>query len=354
MSQLRNVHISKIVPFRSPLSYWKELPANQTIENFVVNSRRQIIDILLGEDPRLLCVVGPCSIDDEDAGLEYAFKLAELSRRLRHRLFIVMRAYFEKPRTGNDWKGLLSQPGLNNDFDLELGVYKTRKFLLELAKLGLPAAVEVLDSLIPEYIADLVSWAAIGARSVQYQGLHNVASGLSMPVGFKNSTAGDVQAAVDAISKARFPQTFPGQDRRGRAAVIYTTGNPDCHVVLRGGDSGPNYDVDSVKDAMNRLKTTRLRPIVMVDCSHGNSQKDIDRQVAVCHDVLRQRSMGNKNIIGIMLESNLLPGSQKLNGNGSQELKHGISKTDPCIGWDQTVELLEEAHRSLGSVISVT
>lgn len=350
MPKTSDLNVKKIIPLKTPAAYFRELPADESIQRFVMNARRQISDILSGEDSRLLCIVGPCSIHDDKAGLEYAFKLAELSRHLRHRLFIVMRAYFEKPRTANDWKGIISQPGLNNDFDIEIGLHRARKFLLEMAKIGLPAAIEALDPLTPQYLADLISWAAIGARTTESQTHRQMASGLSMPVGFKNNTAGDIQVAINAIVTAKSHQSFLGIDHRGRAAIVSTKGNQDCHLVLRGGDSGSNYDSYSVGIAISELQSAGLRPVLMVDCSHGNSQKDIGRQVAVFHDVLVQRASGNQNIIGVMLESNLFFGSQKLNGNGLHGLKYGVSVTDPCIGWDQTVELLEEANRSLGFI----
>lgn len=347
MQQLRNANVQNITPLASPERYLEQLPAGKEIKDFVVRARQQIIDILMGRDSRLLCIVGPCSIHDDRAGLEYAEKLARLSRLIKNRIFVVMRVYLEKPRTTLGWKGMISDPGLDNTFDMESGLHRARALLLEIAKIGLPAATEFLDPFTPQFFADFISWAAIGARTVESQTHRQMASGLSMPVGFKNSTSGRVQNAVDAIVAAQSSHSFFGTDRDGRAAIIRTKGNPYCHLVLRGGESGPNYDVDSIADAIRRLETAGLKPRLIVDCSHDNSQRDIVRQAAIFREVLSQRLSGNPRIVGLMLESNLFPGKQALNGSGLDDLQYGISITDPCIGWDTTVELLTEAYEAL-------
>ena len=347
MQQLRDVNIQSITQLEPPESYLTKLPSDKKIEDFVLSARQQIIDVLTGRDHRLLCVVGPCSIHDDEAGLEYAEKLAGLSRQIQGRILVVMRAYFEKPRTTVGWKGLIFDPDLNGTFDMGSGLYRARALLSEIAKMGLPVATELLDPITPQYIADLLSWAAIGARTVESQPHRQMASGLSMPIGFKNPTSGRVQIAVDAITAAKSSHAFLGTDFSGRVAIVITKGNPYCHLVLRGGDTGPNYESASTADAILRLEKAGLSPCLMVDCSHDNSKRDIVRQAVIFSEVIGQRLSGNTGIIGLMLESNLFPGNQKINGNGLADLQYGVSITDPCIGWDQTEELLTEAYELL-------
>ncbi len=353
VSQIRDVNVQSITSFESPERYLERLPSTREIEDFVLGARQQIIDILTGQDLRLLCIVGPCSIHDDKAGLEYASKLVEPSRKIASRIFVVIRAYFQKPRTTLGWKGLISDPDLNGTFDMGSGLYRARALLLEIVRMGLPVATELLDPFTPQYIDDLISWAAIGARTVESQTHRQMASGLSMPVGFKNGTSGNVQVAVDAITAAQSPHSFFGIDRKGRAAIVATKGNPYNHLVLRGGESGPNYGVDSIADALSRLKAAGLGSRLIVDCSHDNSQKIIERQAVIFREVLKQRLSGNRGIVGLMLESNLFPGKQSLNENGLDDLQYGVSLTDPCIGWDQTVELLTEAYESLDRAATI-
>ena len=279
--------------------------------------------------------------------LEYAGRLKDLADRLSDRLLVVMRVYFEKPRTTVGWKGLIYDPALDDTLDIPAGLRIARSLLLEIAEMGLYAGTEFLDPIVPQYIAGVVSWAAIGARTTESQVHRQMASGLSMPIGFKNSTDNSTQNAVDAMVSARQPQDFLGIDRDGRASIVRTGGNPYGHLVLRGGKHGPNYGREAVAEAQKRLEESGARPQLLVDCSHGNSNKDHTRQAVAFRDVVGQRAAGNGGIIGCMLESNLLPGNQKLNGDASK-LTYGVSVTDGCIGWAETEELLTWAHHQLG------
>lgn len=348
LAKLSDLWIESITPLDPPERYLKELPVTRKIEKFILQAREEIVDIIRGKDSRLLSVVGPCSIHDEKAGLEYAKKIADLARQLRDRIFIVMRVYFEKPRTTVGWKGFIFDPDLDGSFKMEKGLYRARALLLEIAKIGLPAATEFVDPFTPQYIADLVSWAAIGARTVESQTHRQMASGLSMPVAFKNSTSGNVQVAIDAIISAQSSHPFLGIDRWGKISIVITKGNPYCHLILRGGESGPNYDQNSIAQAIERLRKANLPPYLMIDCAHGNSQKDHHFQPEVFWQVMNQRLSGNLNIIGLMLESNLFSGSQSLDKNNLKELKYGVSITDPCLGWSETEKLLKEAYQALG------
>ncbi|MFW6174988.1 MAG: 3-deoxy-7-phosphoheptulonate synthase [Chloroflexota bacterium] len=350
MRKTHDVHVRSLTPLPPPREYAEKLPLSDSVANHVSRSREQIRNILDGNDDRLLVMVGPCSIHDERAAIEYTERLAELSRRVSDRIMVAMRVYFEKPRTTLGWKGLINDPYLDGSFDISAGMYKAREILLKVNELRMPAATEFLDPFTPQYIADLVSWAAIGARTTESQTHRQMASGLSMPVGFKNGTGGTVQIAVDAIVSAGSPHGFLGIDHDGRACVVNTTGNPHRHLILRGGAMGPNYDANSVAAASGLLAASGMPPHVMIDCSHANCNKDHARQPIVFRDVLRQRVEGNGNIIGIMLESHLFEGNQKL-GDDPSELKYGVSITDPCVSWETTEELLLEAHESLaGSV----
>lgn len=347
MLKIRDINIEKIVRLQPPKAYLRELPASKEIRRAVLEARRQIIEILSGQDKRLLIIVGPCSIHDINAGLEYAELLTSVAKKFKDKLLIAMRSYFEKPRTTIGWTGLIPDPHLNETFESGRGLYIAREFLLKIARMGLPAATELVDPITPQYIADLISWAAIGARTSESPAHRKMASGLSMPVAFKNSTSGNVQIAVDGIVAARFPQSFLGIDLRGRASVVIAKGNPHGHLVLRGGSSGPNYDSKSVAEAVNRLTASGLKSQLIVDCSHGNSGKDIKRQSSVFREVISQRLNGNANIVGAMMESNLFPGNQAINNGNPVELKYGVSVTDPCIGWDETLDLLTETYNSL-------
>jgi len=322
--------------------------ANQT----VVEGREALRRILRGEDPRLIVVVGPCSIHDESAALEYAERLTKLATDVRNTLHVVMRVYFEKPRTIVGWKGLINDPLLDGSFDIAEGLHRARKLLLNIAEMGLPAATEMLEPITPQYVADLVSWASIGARTTESQTHRQMASGLSMPVGYKNATDGNLEIAIHAMQAARHPHSFLGIDYDGRTCIINTSGNPWGHLILRGGRSGPNYDAESVKCAAETLAAAGVSSSLMIDCSHANSEKDYTKQARVWEDAVEQRAAGTKEIIGLMLESNLFEGNQKLTSDLSQ-LRYGVSITDACIGWEQTEELLRSADKKLAKSISV-
>jgi 3-deoxy-7-phosphoheptulonate synthase len=321
------------------------LPLSEAALETVTEGRRQIRHILRKQDRRLLAVVGPCSIHDEKAALEYAGRLQRLSTRVRDTLMVVMRVYFEKPRTTVGWKGLINDPKLDGTCDMIAGLHKARELLLKINEMGLPAATEMLEMVTPQYVADLVSWAAIGARTTESQTHRELASGLSMPVGFKNGTDGNLASAINAVVAARARQTFLGIDQSGHTAIVKTRGNPMCHIVLRGGPR-PNYDPISIEEA--RLGTIEhdLPEAVMVDCSHANSRKKHQGQEIVWRNVIEQRLSGNRALIGLMLESNLNEGNQKYNGDLSA-LRYGVSITDECISWQTTERMLLWADERL-------
>lgn len=318
----------------------KEFPETDTASATVFHARKQILEILRGKDQRLLAVAGPCSIHDPEAAREYAALLKGAIAELSAQLHIVMRVYFEKPRTTVGWKGLLNDPYLDQSFKINDGLRLARHLLLDLAEMGVPAGTEFLDMITPQYVAGLVSWGAIGARTTESQVHRQLVSGLSCPVGFKNATSGDAQVAIEAVLSASQPHTFLGHTKEGRTAVFVTTGNADCHVILRGGRKSANYGAEIVGEVCGELKDAGLAPRVMVDCSHANSGKDYRKQGAVCRDVAQQIANGSSDIFGVMLESNLVAGAQKL--VEGRTLVHGQSITDGCMGWDETMELLRE------------
>ncbi len=338
-SPIDDRHVEVFEPIATPAEVRAELPATDAHHEVVSRSRAAIAAALRGEDDRMVVVVGPCSVHDTGLAREYAERLAPLARELSDDLLVVMRTYFEKPRTSIGWKGLIYDPALDGSSDASRGLRVARQVLLEVTALGLPCAVEVLDTITPQYQADLVAWAAIGARTVESQVHRQLASGLSMPIGFKNGTDGSLGAAQNAISAAVAPHAFFGIDGLGRTTVVRTTGNPDVHVVLRGGNDGPNHDADTVAAARDgaRAVTGFARP-VMVDASHGNSRKDHTRQRLVVDDLLAQWRGTDHGLLGLMLESNLAPGRQ--DWTPDTPLDYGVSITDACIGWDETVELL--------------
>ncbi len=313
---------------------------------FVAESRKEINDIIFGDDKRLLLITGPCSIHDTVAGLEYARRLQELARQVHDRIYIVMRVYFEKPRTTVGWKGLIMDPDLDGSADIPKGLATARRFLRDVIDIGLPTATELLDPITPQYIADLICWSAVGARTSESQTHRQMASGLSMPMGFKNTTAGDVMAAINAIKAARQPQTFLGISYQGLASCISTRGNPSCHVILRGGDNGPNYDAAHVIAAKELLLKNGLTPAVMVDCSHANCNKDYTKMSAVLMDLVQQVLGGQDCVIGAMLESNIIEGTQKF-PQPFECLNWGQSITDPCIGWEETEALVQDVYKRL-------
>ena len=343
----RDVNVLKTEKLIPPADLIEDLPATPDAKRTVVEGRRAIQAILEGEDSRFIVITGPCSIHDENAALEYARRLNDLGRKYADRLLVVMRVYFEKPRTTVGWKGLVYDPHLNDSFDITTGLRKGRKLLLDVAEMGIPAATEFLDPIVPQYMADLISWVAIGARTTESQTHRQMASGLSMPVGFKNGTDGSTKVAVDAIVSAQARHGFLGIDRSGRTAVIHTAGNPYGHIVLRGANDGPNFDPASVAMVRQQLEDGGASSNLLVDCSHGNCNKDYTKMHVAFESVVEQRADGNAGIIGVMLESNLNPGSQKINGDFSK-LEYGVSITDPCIGWEETEGLISWAYERLG------
>ncbi len=336
---VRDSRIARVVPLLSPDALLGELPLSDEHAQVVIGGRREVQRVLDRQDRRLLVVVGPCSVHDPKATLEYAGRLAELAGELREDLLVAMRVYFEKPRTTTGWKGLINDPHLDGSGDVNAGLHLARRVLLGVLETGLPVGCEFLDPITPQYIADAVSWGAIGARTTESQIHRQLGSGLSMPVGFKNRTDGNVQVAVDAVRAAAVPHAFAGIDPDGDAAILYTTGNGDCHIILRGGKGRPNYDADGVRDAMALLEKAGLPQRVMIDLSHDNSSKDPDRQPLVAADVAAQVAGGDDAIAGVMIESFLLGGRQDL--TPGVELRYGQSITDGCIDWETTVRVLE-------------
>ncbi len=346
-TRVTNVHVVSNTPLPSPLELVREIPRTDAHASVVAEARESIERILLGEDPRFLAIVGPCSIHDLKSGTEYARKLAALARELSERLLIVMRVYFEKPRTTVGWKGLIMDPHLDGTNDIPTGLRMARTFLREVIDLGLPTATEMLDPITPQYIADLTCWSAIGARTTESQTHRQMASGLSMPVGFKNATSGEVTHAINAIKAARQAQTFLGINDEGRASVVTTTGNPACHTILRGGEDAPNYDATSVATALTALKKNGLPEYLMIDASHANCGKDCRKMPGVFREIVAQRVAGQNGIIGAMLESHLVAGAQAF-PQPIECLTFGQSITDQCIDWETTESLLREAAAQLG------
>ncbi|WJW76738.1 3-deoxy-7-phosphoheptulonate synthase AroG [Thiohalobacter sp. IOR34] len=333
---LRILEIKEVTP---PAQVHEEYPISDRAGRTVSETRRDIHRILQGEDDRLLVIIGPCSIHDPEAALEYARRLAELRQRLADDLLVVMRVYFEKPRTTVGWKGLINDPNLDGSFEINKGLRRARKLLLDLNEMGVPAATEFLDLISPQYVADLVSWGAIGARTTESQVHRELASGLSCPVGFKNATDGTLRVAVDAIGAASRPHHFLSLTKEGHSAIFSTAGNEDCHIILRGGRQ-PNYDAASVAQAAEELQAAGLAPRIMIDFSHANSLKQPQRQLEVGKDVAAQIAAGDRRIIGAMIESHLLPGRQ--DAKPGEPLTFGQSITDACIGWEDSVPLLEQ------------
>jgi 3-deoxy-7-phosphoheptulonate synthase len=335
----RDLRIASIRPLLPPAILLEELPLRAEGATTVLGARDAVSRILDGRDDRLLVVVGPCSVHDPVAALDYAQRLARLAGELAPDLCVVMRVYFEKPRTTVGWKGLINDPRLDGGFAINDGLRLARRLLVDLATLGLPAGCEFLDPILPQFVADAVSWGAIGARTSESQIHRELASGLSMPVGFKNGTGGGVQMAVDAVRAAAYPHHFLSVTEQGLAAIVATRGNPDCHVILRGGRDGPNHDATSVGKALALLRDAGLPPRVMVDTSHGNSRKDYRRQPLVAHDVAEQVAAGEAGIVGVLMESFLVDGHQDLaDGSG---LVYGQSVTDGCMGWEMTGPVLQ-------------
>ena len=341
MNKTDDIRINGIDELLPPIAHLYELPLDDKAAELVESTRNQIADLIHGRDKRLLAVIGPCSIHDPKAALEYARRLLPLRQKYEKELLIVMRVYFEKPRTTVGWKGLINDPYLDGTFDINFGLRQARRLLLDLNNLGIPASTEFLDMITPQYYADLISWGAIGARTTESQVHRELASGLSCPVGFKNGTDGNLKIAIDAISAASHPHHFLSVTKAGHSAIVHTAGNPDCHVILRGGKE-PNYSAEHVKAAAKQLVKAGVTPRLMVDFSHANSRKDYTRQMEVARDVAAQLQNGEQNIMGIMVESHLVEGRQ------DKPETYGQSITDACIGWDATEKLLAlmaEANR---------
>ncbi|MCB1232087.1 MAG: 3-deoxy-7-phosphoheptulonate synthase [Verrucomicrobiae bacterium] len=344
--QVTDLHVRFNVPLPAPALLMHEMPRTESQANLVLETRQRIDAILRGESDRFLVVVGPCSIHDTEAGLEYARKLAALREELGEKLELVMRVYFEKPRTSIGWKGLIMDPDLDGSDNLAKGLRLARRLLGDVLDLGVPTATEFLDPITPQYIADRICWAAIGARTVESQTHRQMASGLSMPVGLKNATNGALQPVINALQAASHPQTFFGISAEGVASLVSTTGNPSAHTVLRGGDNGPNFDAASVTEARERLEAAGMTPAIMIDASHANCDKDYEKMPGVFDSIVDQRVAGEKAIIGAMLESNLVAGNQKIDPDLSK-LTHGQSITDPCIDWETTERILRNAAARL-------
>ncbi len=342
MQTVSDLHVSSNVALPAPEELIRLLPPSEADTDFIARSRREIRDIIFGSDPRFLVIVGPCSIHDVVAGREYAERFAKLAKEVKDTMLLVMRVYFEKPRTTVGWKGLIMDPHLDGTNKIEEGLHLARQFLLDMIRLGIPTATELLDPITPQYISDLICWSAIGARTTESQTHRQMASGLSMPLGFKNGTLGNLEPAINAIKAATYPQTFLGVGMDGRASAVTTTGNPDCHIILRGGESGPNHDAQSVATTREMLVKSGLKPAIMIDASHGNCRKDHNLMPEVFAEIVRQRAGGDTSIIGAMLESNLVAGAQKF-PQPLDRLVYGQSITDACIDWEMTEELLRQA-----------
>ncbi len=351
IAQTENLNVLGFDPMPSPEEIKSRVPLTQTASNTVVAGRRTLMRILDRADPRLILIIGPCSIHDPQAGLDYAKRLKTLADKIADSLYVVMRVYFEKPRTTTGWKGFINDPRMDDSFHIEEGMERGRRFLRDVAELGLPAATEALDPISPQYYGDLVSWTAIGARTSESQTHREMASGLSTPVGFKNGTDGSLDAAINGILSASAPHSFLGLNEAGGSAVIRTRGNAYGHVVLRGGGGRPNYDTVSVSLAEQALASARLAQNIMIDCSHANSWKKPEFQPLVLRDVTHQIREGNRSIIGAMIESFIEPGNQPILKDRAQ-MKYGCSVTDACVSWETTEEMLLQAHEVLQPVIA--
>ncbi|MBI2517962.1 MAG: 3-deoxy-7-phosphoheptulonate synthase [Opitutae bacterium] len=346
MQRTSDLHVRETQALPSPAELLAELPKTEAQAEFVTTARKDIHRLIFTDDRRFLLIIGPCSIHDLEAGRDYARRLAALAREVADRVMIVMRVYFEKPRTTVGWKGLVMDPHLDGSHDIPGGLRLARTFLREVLDLGLPTATELLDPITPQYIADLVCWSAIGARTTESQTHRQMASGLSMPLGFKNSTDGNIRNAINAIRAAAQPQTFLGINLAGAAAVISTSGNPDCHVVLRGGVNGPNYSPAHLAETEAQLAAAGLPPSVLVDCSHDNSAKRPECQPDVLRTLVEQIAAGNRSIMGAMVESNLGAGNQPF-PQPREKLRYGVSITDGCIDWPTTETMVRELHAAL-------
>ncbi len=340
-----NIHIDSITPLIAPRELKQRIPASVEAHAAIIEHRKNIQNILSGRDTRMLCIVGPCSIHDKDSAYEYAQRLQKLTREVEDKIFIVMRTYFEKPRTTTGWRGLITDPHLDGSYDMEGGLHVAREILLHITTLGLACASELLDPIVPQYIDDLLSWAAIGARTTESQTHRNLASGLSIPVGFKNGTGGNSIHAINAIIAARQPAQFIGINELGETVILKTTGNPYGHIILRGGDSGPNYSAAAVSSVEAQMVAAGIHSSIIIDCSHANSNKHFDRQAKVFRSAMKQRASKTSPVVGCMIESNLHQGNQRL--LAPEDLAYGVSITDGCIGWEETEDLIREGYEQL-------
>ncbi len=346
MVQTNNLNVLDISPIIAPSDLKEVFPLSLSAAKFVSDSRNTIRSILHGEDKRLMAIVGPCSIHDPKAALEYAEKLAALAKELHEQIFIIMRVYFEKPRTIIGWKGLINDPDLDGSHQISKGLGIARQLFCSITAMELPIASEMLDPITPEYLSDIISWGAIGARTTESQTHREMASGLSFPVGFKNGTDGGLKVATDAMAAACRPHSFLGINNDGKSSIVKTSGNPDVHIVLRGGNDAPNYHADDISSTTELLKKNNLPAAVMVDCSHANSYKDHNKQVDVLNDIMIQVKDNPGSITGVMIESNLEAGNQSIPEN-LKDLKYGVSVTDKCVDWKTTEKMLRDAAESL-------
>ena len=346
MHTTSDLHVIETRPLLSPAFIKTEFPLPEEVAKLVTQTRNRIRNILEGEDQRILVVVGPCSIHDVEAAKEYGQRLIKLRSQLQNQLEILMRVYFEKPRTTVGWKGLINDPHLDNSYDINTGLRTARELLLDLANIGLPAATELLDPITPQYIADLICWTAIGARTTESQIHRQMASGLSMPVGYKNGTDGSFTAAINAMLAAKTSHHFLGINQHGLASIVKTTGNPDGHLVLRGGATRPNYEMADIEAACNALKEKAMTSHLMIDCSHGNSRKDYNKQSVVLNSIAQQIEAGSPHIMGVMIESHLLAGNQSISQDGNP-LVYGQSITDACVSWETTETMLHSLAASV-------
>jgi 3-deoxy-7-phosphoheptulonate synthase len=347
---VENVNVTSFDAMPSPEELHKRLPLSRSAAEVVVKGRGALRDILDRKDPRLFVIVGPCSIHDPVAGLDYARRLKALQAKVADTLLLVMRVYFEKPRTTTGWKGYINDPDMDDSFAVDRGMANARKFLLDVCELGVPTGTEALDPISPQYLGDLIAWTAIGARTTESQTHREIASGLSTPVGFKNGTNGDISIAINAILSASHPHSFLGLNSEGRVSIVRTLGNNYGHVVLRGGEGRPNYDTVSVTMTEKALAKAGLRANIVIDCSHANSYKDPALQPLVMTDFVNQVRCGNKSLVGVMIESNIAAGKQAIPDDLSK-LAYGVSVTDGCVGWDTTEEMILSAHDTLKDVL---
>ncbi len=350
MQQTNDLNVTDTIPLITPLELKNKIPISEKATETVLNARKTIQNILDGKDKRLMLVVGPCSIHDPEIAYKYADCLKDLSDRVSDRMYLVMRVYFEKPRTIVGWKGLINDPDLNGSGDIAKGLSMARKILLEINEKGLPTGSEMLDPITPQYLADLISWAAIGARTTESQIHREMASGLSMPIGYKNGTNGNLDVALNAMQSADQPHRFIGIDQQSRVSILQTRGNPYGHVVLRGGVDGPNYDAASVKETEEAISKVGLRPSIMIDCNHANSGKDPFKQEGVLKNLIQQLIEKNQAIMGVMIESNLKAGNQAY--QAGVPLKYGVSITDKCLDWENTERIILDAHQQLKQLSS--